>query len=72
MSTASSFWRLAKISYVEYLAKSTTALRTCLKEPLKTQAAGREKVGYTRAFWEGGARGERSDIESLAQAAAKV
>lgn len=70
MSTASSFWRLAKISYVEYLSKSTSALRQCLKEPMKTQAAGREKVGYTRAFWEGGARGERFDIASLAEAKA--
>lgn len=52
--SATTFWRLAGLSYLEYAAKATTTLRTALKEPARTAALGRESVKYNRnVFVEG-------------------
>ena len=48
------FWRAAGMTYVAYVNTCASLVRTCLKEPHKTQAAQREQVYYKVAMWEDG------------------
>jgi hypothetical protein len=47
------------MSYLQYLNKASSVVRSALKEPMRTAAAGRSEVKYTKATWENGVRGER-------------
>ena len=58
MSAGSSFWRIAGMSYLQYLNKATGCVRVALKEPMRTQAAVRSKVSYNSADWVNGVRGD--------------
>jgi hypothetical protein len=54
----STFWRAAKLSYLEYVNHSSSAVRAALKEPLRSKAAARGKVHLRERWYEGGVPGE--------------
>ena len=54
----SSYWRLAGLSYLQYLNKASGAVRSCLKEPMLTQSAVRDRVAYISRDWANGVRGD--------------
>ena len=54
----STFWRAAKLSYLEYVNHSSSAVRAALKEPLRSKAAVRGKVHLRERWYEGGVPGE--------------
>ena len=56
MSSGASFWRIAGLSYLQYVNKASTCVRAALKEPLRTQASARDRVGYITRDWAGGER----------------
>ena len=70
--SGSSFWRLAGLSYLQYLNKASSCVRSALKEPILTQAAVRDRVSYISRDWTAGVRGEAKEISSIGAAVAKV
>jgi hypothetical protein len=45
---ANNFWRMAGLSYLQYLNVSSHVLRSSLKEPAQSRALGRQVVFYNR------------------------
>ncbi|CAN0249156.1 unnamed protein product [Discosporangium mesarthrocarpum] len=68
MSTATTFWRLAGMTYLEYASRATSVVRSALKEPARSQALAREAVTYNRNIFTGGVPGGKLPVENLAQA----
>ncbi|CAM9764648.1 unnamed protein product [Choristocarpus tenellus] len=59
MSQATTFWRLAGMTYLEFANKATSVVRAGLKEPARSKALAREAVTYNRnTFTEGVASGK--------------
>ena len=48
MSGATTFWRIAGMSYLQMAGTATTTVRTCLKQPMKDAALARDTVNYMR------------------------
>ncbi|VAI12380.1 ATP synthase subunit epsilon, mitochondrial-like [Triticum dicoccoides] len=48
------FWRAAGMTYVGYSRLCASMVRSCLKEPYKSEAAEVEKVHYSRSKWSDG------------------
>ena len=60
MTTGTSLWRVAGLSYLQYTNKAASVLRSALKEPLKTQAEARGAITMTGFQWSNGDKGEPS------------
>lgn len=69
--SATTFWRIAGMSYVQYVAVSSATLRTVLKEPMKTKALARGSISYNSSPFVDGIQGAKTAIETIAAAAAK-
>lgn len=54
MSAAASYWRVAGISYLQYVNISANVVRNALKEPLKTEALKRASVQFNISQWADG------------------
>jgi hypothetical protein len=52
----SSQWRRAGLSYLQYINISSSALRNCLKEPLKTQAKAKADVSFNEGIFIAGVK----------------
>ncbi|VAI26603.1 unnamed protein product [Triticum turgidum subsp. durum] len=48
------FWRTAGMTYIGYSRLCASMVRSCLKEPYKSEAAEVEKVHYSRSKWSDG------------------
>ncbi|ETN07053.1 hypothetical protein PPTG_13477 [Phytophthora nicotianae INRA-310] len=64
-SKGTSLWRMAGVSYLQYVNKSAGVLRAALKEPVKSTVEARSKVEFAGFKWANGDRGERVDIDSI-------
>ncbi|KAF1332007.1 Atpase, partial [Globisporangium splendens] len=64
-----SLWRVAGVSYLQYVNKSAAVLREALKEPVKTKFAARSEVQFAGFKWADGERGKRAEITSVKKAA---
>ncbi|KAK9805188.1 hypothetical protein WJX72_004685 [[Myrmecia] bisecta] len=53
-AAASSYWRVAGMSYLKYSNLCADMVRAALKEPFKTKAKVREAVYYRTAQWKDG------------------
>lgn len=53
-AAASSYWRVAGMSYLKYSNLCADMVRASLKEPMKTKAKLREAVYYRAASWKDG------------------
>eukprot|EP00543_Licmophora_paradoxa_P007143 CAMPEP_0202458818 /NCGR_PEP_ID=MMETSP1360-20130828/28512_1 /ASSEMBLY_ACC=CAM_ASM_000848 /TAXON_ID=515479 /ORGANISM="Licmophora paradoxa, Strain CCMP2313" /LENGTH=69 /DNA_ID=CAMNT_0049079549 /DNA_START=60 /DNA_END=269 /DNA_ORIENTATION=+ len=56
---ATNFWRIAGMSYLQYVNKSASTMRACLKEPAMRKAMAQEKFTYNTSVWEGGVQGPK-------------
>ncbi|KAL7486424.1 hypothetical protein ACHAW6_012016 [Cyclotella cf. meneghiniana] len=65
MTTPTTFWRLAGVSYVQYVTKASSTLRMALKEPAKSKAMAQETFAYNRAHWTDGNMGTKSLVDAL-------
>lgn len=54
MTGAVPFWRSAGMTYITYSNLCASLVRGCLKEPLKSEAAAREKLHFSIAKWSEG------------------
>ncbi|GAB9462693.1 hypothetical protein Gpo141_00000180 [Globisporangium polare] len=64
-----SMWRVAGLSYLQYVNKSAAVLRESLKEPVKSKLVARSNVNFAGFKWADGERGKRVQIDSIAKAA---
>ncbi|DAZ95909.1 TPA: hypothetical protein N0F65_012620 [Lagenidium giganteum] len=64
-----SLWRVAGMSYLQYVNKSAGVLREAVKEPLKSKIAARSNVQFAGFKWAEGERGARAEISSVKKAA---
>ncbi|KAL0915406.1 hypothetical protein M5K25_015818 [Dendrobium thyrsiflorum] len=53
-SAAVPFWRAAGMTYITYSNICASLVRSCLKEPYKSEAASREKVHFAVTKWVSG------------------
>eukprot|EP00541_Cyclophora_tenuis_P010842 CAMPEP_0116558610 /NCGR_PEP_ID=MMETSP0397-20121206/9902_1 /TAXON_ID=216820 /ORGANISM="Cyclophora tenuis, Strain ECT3854" /LENGTH=65 /DNA_ID=CAMNT_0004084219 /DNA_START=24 /DNA_END=221 /DNA_ORIENTATION=- len=60
--TATTFWRIAGMSYLQYINKATSTVRSALKEPAKQKAMQKEVFGFNKAVWEGGVQGPKVPV----------
>lgn len=51
---AAPFWRAAGMTYITYSNICASLVRSCLKEPYKSEATAREKVHFSVSKWAGG------------------
>ncbi|XP_064991722.1 ATP synthase subunit epsilon, mitochondrial-like isoform X3 [Musa acuminata AAA Group] len=48
------FWRAAGMTYITYSNICASLVRSCLKEPYKSETSGREKVHFNVTKWANG------------------
>eukprot|EP00339_Tiarina_fusa_P012336 CAMPEP_0117010612 /NCGR_PEP_ID=MMETSP0472-20121206/9310_1 /TAXON_ID=693140 ORGANISM="Tiarina fusus, Strain LIS" /NCGR_SAMPLE_ID=MMETSP0472 /ASSEMBLY_ACC=CAM_ASM_000603 /LENGTH=73 /DNA_ID=CAMNT_0004713191 /DNA_START=86 /DNA_END=307 /DNA_ORIENTATION=+ len=65
------FWRLAGMSYLQYVNRAAGSVRTALKEPAKSKLAAQGEFSYKIASWQTGVQGEKTLITSLSTAGTK-
>ncbi|KAM3351415.1 hypothetical protein ACQJBY_023410 [Aegilops geniculata] len=51
MTAAVPFWRAAGMTYIGYSNVCAALVRSCLKEPFKTEVSSREKVHFSLSKW---------------------
>jgi len=51
---ATTFWRIAGMTYLQFLSKSTSTIRMALKEPAKRKAMDQELFSFNTANWADG------------------
>eukprot|EP00523_Entomoneis_sp_CCMP467_P010452 CAMPEP_0168727206 /NCGR_PEP_ID=MMETSP0724-20121128/5060_1 /TAXON_ID=265536 /ORGANISM="Amphiprora sp., Strain CCMP467" /LENGTH=66 /DNA_ID=CAMNT_0008774035 /DNA_START=47 /DNA_END=250 /DNA_ORIENTATION=- len=59
------YWRIAGLSYLQYVNKAATSIRGALKEPAKRKAVAQDKYFYKTSTWEAGTQGPKSDVGAL-------
>eukprot|EP00539_Tryblionella_compressa_P005354 CAMPEP_0178763076 /NCGR_PEP_ID=MMETSP0744-20121128/16931_1 /TAXON_ID=913974 /ORGANISM="Nitzschia punctata, Strain CCMP561" /LENGTH=73 /DNA_ID=CAMNT_0020417893 /DNA_START=41 /DNA_END=262 /DNA_ORIENTATION=+ len=69
---ATSFWRIAGMTYLQYANRAAGSVRAALKEPLKSKLAAEGQFSYKASVWEGGVQGPKVEITSLEQAGKAV
>eukprot|EP00752_Nemacystus_decipiens_P013890 g12330.t1 len=71
MSQATTFWRLAGMTYLEYASKATSVMRGALKEPARSTALAREVATYNRNIFVNGVPQGKVPVTSLKEASAR-
>ncbi|CAB9526239.1 Mitochondrial ATP synthase epsilon chain [Seminavis robusta] len=62
------YWRLAGMSYLQYVNKAASTMRGALKEPAKTKAMAQEAFQYNTSVWSGGVQGAKTPVTSMGAA----
>ena len=65
MSAVASYYRLAGLSYLQYVNIGASALRRSLKEPAKAAALARDEIHFRERSWVNGEGGDRTDIDNV-------
>jgi len=65
-AVATTFWRLAGLSYTQYVSTSSACVRAVLKESLKPKAMIRGRVNFNYATFEAGEQTAKTNITDLA------
>ncbi|KAL3780450.1 hypothetical protein ACHAW5_004576 [Stephanodiscus triporus] len=60
MTTPTTFWRLAGVSYVQYVTKASSTVRAALKEPAKSKAMIQETYLFNKSTWTNGVQGPKT------------
>uniref|UniRef100_M4B6J7 Uncharacterized protein n=1 Tax=Hyaloperonospora arabidopsidis (strain Emoy2) TaxID=559515 RepID=M4B6J7_HYAAE len=60
-----SLWRMAGVSYLQYVNQSAVVLRSALKEPVKSTVQARSNVEFAGFKWTNGERGERGTAKRI-------
>eukprot|EP00538_Stauroneis_constricta_P005450 CAMPEP_0119558880 /NCGR_PEP_ID=MMETSP1352-20130426/11470_1 /TAXON_ID=265584 /ORGANISM="Stauroneis constricta, Strain CCMP1120" /LENGTH=72 /DNA_ID=CAMNT_0007606371 /DNA_START=36 /DNA_END=254 /DNA_ORIENTATION=+ len=65
---AASFWRIAGLSYLQYVNRAAVSVRSALKEPAKSKLAAQTEFSYKASSWADGVQSEKVEITSLGAA----
>mmetsp|Transcript_7775 Transcript_7775/g.11844 ORF Transcript_7775/g.11844 Transcript_7775/m.11844 type:complete len:81 (-) Transcript_7775:196-438(-) len=72
-AAATAFWRVAGMNYVQYVAKASTVLRTCVKGPAAAAALERDTVAYNRSYITAkGGSSAKEEVTSMKQASTPI
>ncbi|XP_024388242.1 ATP synthase subunit epsilon, mitochondrial [Physcomitrium patens] len=66
VQTGSAYWRAAGMTYIWFACRCAVVVRSCLKEPFKSQALSREKVHYRFGKYNDGKQG-KSEYRGVVQ-----
>eukprot|EP00428_Durinskia_dybowskii_P032551 CAMPEP_0170253380 /NCGR_PEP_ID=MMETSP0116_2-20130129/26529_1 /TAXON_ID=400756 /ORGANISM="Durinskia baltica, Strain CSIRO CS-38" /LENGTH=73 /DNA_ID=CAMNT_0010504361 /DNA_START=31 /DNA_END=252 /DNA_ORIENTATION=+ len=69
---ATSFWRVAGMTYLQYVNRAANSVRSAAKEPVRSKLLANSSFSYNAAKWEGGAQGTKTQISSLSKAGASL
>lgn len=61
-ASASSYWRVAGMSYLKYSGLAADMVRASLKEPFKSKAKLREAVYFKSALWKDGQQQQQGKL----------
>jgi F-type H+-transporting ATPase subunit epsilon len=64
------FWRMAGMSYLQYVNKAATSMRGALKEPAQRKAMEQEAFAYKVSTWQDGKQSPKVPVDVLAQSGA--
>ena len=67
---ATTYWRLAGLSYMQYVTRATSTLRSALKEPARTKAKANTEFAYNKSFFEAGVQSAKKRVTDLGAAGA--
>ena len=67
-ATGTSLWRVAGLSYLQYVNKSASAVRAALKEPARTKALARDQIHLAGFKWSSGVRGDKGKTRTILHA----
>jgi len=70
MSTPTTFWRLAGMSYTQYVTRAASTVRASLKEPAKSKAMELESLSYNAAVWSNAESQGKNAVDTLGKAGA--
>ncbi|RRT46786.1 hypothetical protein B296_00036933 [Ensete ventricosum] len=59
------FWRAAGMTYITYSNICASIVRSCLKEPYKSETAGREKIHFAVTKWANGKPEKPGRVERI-------
>eukprot|EP00527_Entomoneis_sp_CCMP2396_P000411 CAMPEP_0198146242 /NCGR_PEP_ID=MMETSP1443-20131203/28307_1 /TAXON_ID=186043 /ORGANISM="Entomoneis sp., Strain CCMP2396" /LENGTH=67 /DNA_ID=CAMNT_0043810131 /DNA_START=55 /DNA_END=258 /DNA_ORIENTATION=- len=62
---ATTFWRIAGLSYLQYVNKAAGSIRSALKEPAKRKAMAQDKYYYKKSTWTAGEMGPKTECGAL-------
>ena len=68
MSTPTTFWRIAGMTYMNYVSRATLSLRSALKEPAKTKAFANNSISYNRSTFSDAVQSAKKEISELGAA----
>jgi hypothetical protein len=61
----SSYWRRAGMNYLEMLTVASTAMRQCLKEPMRSESLGRTTYQFRQFTFESGKESEPGECQEV-------
>eukprot|EP00536_Pseudo-nitzschia_multiseries_P001029 jgi/Psemu1/250164/estExt_Genewise1Plus.C_130028 len=66
-AAATTYWRIAGMTYLQYVNRAAGAVRSGLKEPMKSKLIAQSEFKYNVSVWENGVQGAKKEISSLGQ-----
>eukprot|EP00934_Nitzschia_sp_Nitz4_P008574 Nitzschia sp. Nitz4//scaffold163_size50693//8773//9153//NITZ4_006982-RA/size50693-snap-gene-0.63-mRNA-1//-1//CDS//3329538013//8564//frame0 len=65
---ATSFWRVAGMTYLQFANRAATSVRSALKEPTKSKLTAANTFSYNKATWAAGEQGVKTEVSTLSKA----
>ncbi|KAG7358567.1 mitochondrial ATP synthase epsilon chain [Nitzschia inconspicua] len=69
---ATSVWRIAGMTYLQYANRAAGSVRAGLKEPLKSKLAAQGQFSYKVSSWTNGEQSPKIEIDTLDKAGKAV
>jgi len=67
-TAATSFWRIAGMSYLQYVNRAAGSVRSALKEPMKSKLQAQGEFSYNASTWTKSVLNSKAEVKSLSQA----
>ncbi|KAL3938220.1 MAG: hypothetical protein SGBAC_006827 [Bacillariaceae sp.] len=62
------FWRIAGMTYLQYVNRAAGSVRSAVKEPMKSKLAAQGQFSYRASSWTAGAQGVKTEVTTLGAA----
>mmetsp|Transcript_2018 Transcript_2018/g.4556 ORF Transcript_2018/g.4556 Transcript_2018/m.4556 type:complete len:106 (+) Transcript_2018:1421-1738(+) len=62
------FWRIAGMTYLQYVNRAAGSVRSAVKEPMKSKLAAQGQFSYQASAWTAGEQGAKAEITALGAA----
>ncbi|CAJ1939664.1 unnamed protein product [Cylindrotheca closterium] len=61
-------WRIAGMTYLQYVNRAAGSVRSAVKEPMKSKLAAHGEFSYSAAAWNAGVQGAKTEVTVLGAA----